>query len=121
MIPEQVSNLVRPVASTPTAQVISLGDLHGDAAHRSPPIPVLEAVNPLHSIRTRLRVCVGEAELSVGELLAAREHQVLVLDRQLDQPVDMLLDGKVVARGQLVAVDGCFAVRITELPLPLKA
>jgi flagellar motor switch protein FliN/FliY len=34
--------------------------------------------------------------------------------------VDLLLDGKVVARGQLVAVDGHFAVRITELPVALK-
>ena len=122
MSPEQVSNLVRPVASAPTAQVISLGDLHGDQAHRSPPpMQLLVNANPLHAIRARLQVCVGEAELSVGELLAAREHQVLVLDRAVDHPVDMLLDGKVVARGQLVAIDGCFAVRITELPLPLKA
>jgi len=122
MIPDQVSNLVRPVATVPTAQVISLGDLHGEAAHRSSPAAqILENANPLHSIRARLEVRVGEAELSVAELLAAREHQVLVLDRALEHPVDMLLEGKVVARGQLVAVNGCFAVRITELPVPLKA
>jgi flagellar motor switch protein FliN/FliY len=121
MIPENASHLARPAASAPTAQVISLGDLHGDPAHRAPPLRVLESANPLHSIRARLRVCVGEVELSVGELLAAREHQVLVLDRAVDHPVDMLLDGKVVARGQLVAIEGCFGVRITELPAPLKA
>jgi flagellar motor switch protein FliN/FliY len=34
--------------------------------------------------------------------------------------VDLVLEGKVVARGELVAVDGFFAVRITELPLPLR-
>jgi flagellar motor switch protein FliN/FliY len=120
MIPEQVTNLARPQGGTPTAQVISLGDLHGDATHRVPPRQLLANPNPLHSIRTRLRVCVGEVELSVGELLAATEHQVLVLDRAVDHPVDMLIEGKVVARGQLVAIDGCFAVRITELPQPLK-
>lgn len=122
MSPEQIPNLVRPVAAAPTAQVISLGDLHGEAAHRSaPPASLVDNANPLHGIRARLQVCVGEAELSVGELLAAKEHQVLVLDRAVDRPVDMLLEGKVVARGQLVAVNGCFAVRITELPVPLKA
>jgi flagellar motor switch protein FliN/FliY len=57
----------------------------------------------------------------VGDLLAAKEHQVLVLDRKVDQPVDLLLEGKVIARGQLVAVDGCFAVRISELTAPLNA
>jgi flagellar motor switch protein FliN len=119
MISEQVSHLARPGPSVPTAQVISLGDLHAEAAHRDTAARLLETVNPLHSVRVRLRVCVGEAELTVGELLAATEHQVLVLDRDVDHPVDMLLEGKVVARGQLVAIDGCFAVRITELPLPL--
>ncbi len=50
---------------------------------------------------------------------AAKEHQVLRLDRGVDQPVDLTIEGKVVARGQLVAVDGHFAVRITELPVAL--
>lgn len=123
MSPEQASPIARPGPAAPTAQVISLGDLHGEPAHRAPApaAPVLDDVNPLHSVRARLQVRVGEVELSVGELLAAKEHQVLVLDRSLDQPVDLLLEGKLVARGQLVAVDGCFAVRITELPVPLKA
>lgn len=80
---------------------------------------LLRDVHPLHAVKVRLQVCVGEAEMSIGELLGARESEVLVLQRSVEQPVDLLLEGKVVARGQLVAVDGCFAVRITELPLPL--
>jgi flagellar motor switch protein FliN len=81
---------------------------------------LLREGNPLHAVKVRLQVRVGEAEMSVGQLLAARENEVLVLRSSVDQPVDLLLEGKVVARGQLVAVDGSFAVRITELPLPLK-
>lgn len=122
MSSEQLHQAGRTGAALTTAQIISLGDLHGDSAHRaSPAAPILDNANPLHSVRAQLQVCVGHTELSVGELLAAKEHQVLLLDRTLDQPVDMLLEGKVVARGQLVAVNGCFAVRITELPVPLKA
>jgi flagellar motor switch protein FliN/FliY len=37
----------------------------------------------------------------------------------VDQPVDVLLEGQVVARGVLVAVDDHFGIRITELPLSL--
>lgn len=81
---------------------------------------LLNNVNPLHQIKTRLTVAVGEVELTVGELLAAHEHQVIRLDRTIEQPVDLLLEGRVVARGQLVAVDEHFAIRITELPTPLK-
>lgn len=105
-----------------TAQVISLSELHGENPHPGQQsMHVIENENPLHAVRTKLRVCVGEVEVTIGDLLAAREHQVLTLDRAVEQPVDLLLEGKVVARGQLVAVDGHFALRLTELPIPLKA
>jgi flagellar motor switch protein FliN/FliY len=107
----------------PTAQIIALPDLHagpdGDAGGRAADAPLLRDWNPLHQIKAKLQVCVGEATISVGELLGAKEHQVLRLDRAFDQPVDLTIEGKVVARGQLVAVDGHFAVRITELPVAL--
>lgn len=107
----------------PTAQIIALPDLHvgtdGNAANHAGDATILKDWNPLHQIKAKLQVCVGEATISVGELLGAREHQVLRLDREIDQPVDLTIEGKVVARGQLVAVDGHFAVRITELPVAL--
>ncbi len=118
MTPERSSvHAVLPAQAS--AQIISLGELP-PAAPKPADASVLGSDNPLHAVRARLQVSVGQVELTVGELLAAREHQVLVLDRQVDQPVDLLLEGKVVARGQLVAMDGRFALRITELPVPLK-
>jgi flagellar motor switch protein FliN/FliY len=99
------------------AQALELPEA-GDGPPAAP--LVLREPHPLHAVKVRLQVRVGEAQMTVGELLGARESEVLVLDRALEQPVDLLLEGKVVARGQLVAVDGAFAVRITELPLPLK-
>ena len=103
------------------AQIISLSELHPTGSDASANLPThVEENNPLHQVKTRLTVCVGAVELTVGELVGAREHQVLRLDRMVDQPVDVLLEGQVVARGTLVAVDDHFGVRITELPVPLK-
>lgn len=105
-------------STSQTAHVLALNELHDiPTGSRS---AIGDAVNPLHSIRTRLQVCVGEIELTVGQLMSAKEHEVYVLDRLVDQPVDLLLEGKVVARGQLVAVDDQFAVRLSEIPTPLK-
>jgi flagellar motor switch protein FliN/FliY len=70
----------------------------------------------VQSVRTKLTVVVGETSLTIGELMALRAEQVLRLDSLLDAPLDVLLDGQVVARGQLVAVDEHFGVRITDLP-----
>ena len=106
-------------ANSQSAHVLALNELHDIPTGSRPAIG--DAVNPLHNIRTRLQVCVGEIELTVGQLMSAKEHEVYVLDRLVDQPVDLLLEGKVVARGQLVAVDDQFAVRLSEIPTPLKA
>ncbi|QGW82256.1 FliM/FliN family flagellar motor switch protein [Variovorax paradoxus] len=119
-------NRTRPMlgsGSPPTAQIIALPDLHAgqhdEGANPTGDGTILKDWNPLHQIRAKLQVCVGEATLSVGELLGAKEHQVLRLDREIDQAVDLTIEGRVVARGQLVAVDGHFAVRLTELPVSL--
>lgn len=82
--------------------------------------PLLRDPHPLHAVRVHLQVRVGQSSMTVGELMSARDGEVLVLDRGVEQPVDLVLEGQVVARGQLVAVDGSFAVRITELPVPLN-
>jgi flagellar motor switch protein FliN/FliY len=101
----------------PCAQPLEFGEA---GAGRIEAEPLACAANALHAIRIRLQVRVGEASMTVAQLLEAREHEVLVLDRTLEQPVDLTLEGRVVARGELVALDGAFAVRITELPVAWK-
>ncbi|QHI99158.1 flagellar motor switch protein [Xylophilus rhododendri] len=78
-----------------------------------------QPANPLHGVRTQLTVQLGTVAISIGELITAREQQVLRMDQPIEEPVDVLLEGQLVARGVLVAVDDCFGVRITELPRPL--
>lgn len=102
------------------AQVIELDELPGQRIDSVGETPVLANINPLHAIKAKLQVCVGQTEISLGDLIAAKESDVLILDRKIDEAVDLLLSGKVVARGLLVASEGRFAIRITELPLPLK-
>jgi flagellar motor switch protein FliN/FliY len=106
-------------AGAVTMQAIGLAELH-EAPSPAAAVPLFEQVHPLHQVKARLQVCVGETTVSIGELLALKEQHTLVLDRAVEQPVDLVLEGKVIARGQLVAVDQHFAVRLTELPLPLK-
>lgn len=102
-----------------SAQLIEFSELP-DARPSAHATTLLRSSNPLHQVKAQLQVCVGSATLTVGELMAAKAQQVLVLDRGIEQPVDLILEGQVIARGQLVAVDDQFAVRITELPLALN-
>lgn len=104
----------------PQVQPIALSTLEGPSSSDAGTQPLLPSFQPLHQVRTTLHVCVGSATMTVGELLTAKAQQVLVLDRSVDQAVDLVLEGQVVARGQLVAVGDRFGVKLTELPAPLS-
>jgi flagellar motor switch protein FliN/FliY len=69
----------------------------------------------LDSVPVGLSVVVGNANSTVGELMSLQASSLLKLDRKADYPVDVVLNGAVVARGQLVVVDEHFGVRITEI------
>jgi flagellar motor switch protein FliN/FliY len=63
----------------------------------------------------------GQRQLPLRELLELTSGSVIGLDRQVDEPVELLLDGKVIARGEAVIVDGNYGLRITEVPRPIAS
>ena len=75
----------------------------------------------IKGVKVRLGACVGCTTLTVAELSALKDGTVLKLDRAVDDPVDIVLDGQVIARGRLVVVDDSFGVSITELGPSAKA
>ena len=58
----------------------------------------------------------GQRQLPLREVLELASGSVIELDRMVDEPVELLLDGKVVARGEAVIVDGNYGLRVTEIP-----
>jgi len=69
----------------------------------------------IKNVKVKLEVRVGEAELTVDELLKLGEGSIVQLKRPVTAPVDLLIDGRVVARGQLVAAEDNFGIQVTEL------
>jgi flagellar motor switch protein FliN len=67
------------------------------------------------NVKVNLSVYVGDCELSVEELFSLQSGSVVSLDRELNSPVDIRLEDRLVARGELVVVDDNFGVKITEI------
>jgi flagellar motor switch protein FliN/FliY len=63
----------------------------------------------------------GKRQLPLRDVLELTSGSVIELDCQVDEPVDLLLDGKVIARGEAVIIDGNYGLRITSIPQPLAA
>jgi flagellar motor switch protein FliN/FliY len=58
---------------------------------------------------------LGRAELTMEELLALREGSVVSLDKDADEPIDILANGRLIARGEVIVIDDKFCVRICEV------
>jgi flagellar motor switch protein FliN/FliY len=57
----------------------------------------------------------GSRRLLLREVLDLIPGSVVDLDRQVEEPVDILLDGRLLARGEVVVLDGNYGVRVTEV------
>ncbi len=69
----------------------------------------------LHDIPIELVVELGRLRLTVRELAMLGRDDVLELDRAASQPLDVLVGGRIFARGELVVVEERVALRITEI------
>lgn len=69
----------------------------------------------LSDIPVRLSVEVGSISKRLAEIIAFRDGEVVELDRQSDDLLDIMVNGTLVAKGEVVTIDGRFGVRIAEL------
>lgn len=78
--------------------------------------PVLAAnLGLLKHVDVDVEVRLGRATLRVSELFALQEGSMLKLDRLVEDPVEVLLNGRVVAMGQLAVLGEHLGVRITGI------
>lgn len=74
--------------------------------------------NVIDDIELDVTLELGRAELTIAELLQLREGSVVPLNRMAGDPIDILANGRLVARGEVIVVDGKFGVRICEVVSP---
>ena len=127
--PSPAAPRARPAASTP-------GRAKAPASATTAPKPPAPAqVNPaqfaplsgeentgvptnidlLLDVALQVSVELGRARLTIGDILALRAGSVIELDKLAGEPVDILVNGTRIARGEVVVVDEKFGVRVLEV------
>ncbi|HEX4806292.1 MAG TPA: flagellar motor switch protein FliN [Conexibacter sp.] len=69
----------------------------------------------LSDVPVELAVEIGRTRMTVGATLELRPGSIVVLDRVAGEPVDLLVNGTPIARGEVVVIDEEFALRVTEV------
>ncbi len=75
-------------------------------------------VNRLMDVSLILSVELGRKKMQIREILDLGPGKIIELDKLAGEPVDLLVNGKMLARGEVVVVDENFGVRITDLISP---
>ncbi len=76
-------------------------------------------IDRLLDVTLNLAVELGRKEMQVKEILSLGPGKIIELDKLTGEPVDLLVNGKLLAKGEVVVVDENFGVRITELIDPV--
>ena len=91
-----------------------LPDPAAAAGDSGPPTPEADLTR-LTDVTVELTVEVGRTHMSLGETMSLGQGSVVTLDRLADKPVDLLVNGRPIARGEVVVIDEQFGLRITEV------
>jgi flagellar motor switch protein FliN len=74
----------------------------------------------LEDVPVELAVEIGRTRMTIGETLALGPGSIVSLNRLAGEPVDLLVNGKRIARGEVVVIDEEFGLRLTEVVSPAR-
>ncbi|MFH5824889.1 flagellar motor switch protein FliN [Georgenia sp. AZ-5] len=80
-----------------------------------PAVDVAGKLGRINDVEMSLTVEIGRSRMSVRDVLDLEPGAVVELNRSAGAPADVLLNGRVIAYGEVVVVDGDYAVRITKI------
>jgi flagellar motor switch protein FliN/FliY len=106
----QPSREPTPMAQTPAAQRARFAPLPDP-----PPTTSRNGIDLLAGLQMNVTVELGRTELTVADVLGLGPGSVIELDRLAGEPVDILVNDRLIARGEVVVVDENFGVRVVEV------
>ena len=85
------------------------------AAPTSNPLSTPKQMDALAGVQMEVTIEVGRTSLPIGQLLQLQPGQIVELDREVGSPLDMFINGTLLARGEIVVVDDQFGFRVTSV------
>jgi flagellar motor switch protein FliN/FliY len=113
-----VADSISAATAEPSKELIAIAEPEpagASAGAANAPLPATRNLDLLLDIELPLAVRFGQTELTLGTLTRLGPGSVIDLHRSADEPVEILVGGKMIARGEVVVVEGNYGVRVTEV------
>jgi flagellar motor switch protein FliN/FliY len=104
---------VEPTPSASAARPLDLPELTDD-----PDAPSAEGIDLLSDVNVNVRIELGRTEMLVEDVLRLGEGAVVELDKLAGDPVDIFVNDRPVARGEVLVLNDNFCVRVNEILSP---
>ncbi|MBM70496.1 MAG: flagellar motor switch protein FliN [Haliea sp.] len=72
----------------------------------------------LLDVPVTLSVEIGRTRMSIKDLLALNQGALVELDREVNAPLDLMVNGTLIARGEVVELEGRFGLRLIDVVSP---
>lgn len=106
-------------ANMPTAGQTGIQNVDFPALPAAGPPPTQTNMNLLMDVQMTLTVELGRTKMYIKEILGLGEGSIIELDKLAGEPVDLLVNGKLIAKGEVVVIDENFGVRVTDIVSPI--
>lgn len=120
---EEAAGPAKPeISEAEMADILSGFDAGAEAPVVTPPVPAHAPapgnIERVLDIRLTATARLGRVEMPIGDILTLGPGSIIDVGRLVDEPVDLLVNDKLIARGDVVVVDEKFGLRITEIVSP---
>lgn len=86
-----------------------------EAADAQPARRADDRLDAVHDVPVKVQAVLGRSRMPIGELLRLKAGMVVELDRRVGEPVDIFVNTRLIARGEVVMIDNMLGVTLTEI------
>jgi flagellar motor switch protein FliN/FliY len=94
-------------------------DTPGTASATLPPRPATpptpDDLQAVFDVPVKVQAVLGRSRMDIGDLLRLKPGMVVELDRRVGEPVDIFVNNRLIARGEVVLIDNTLGVTLTEI------
>ena len=81
----------------------------------SPETPVFSDLQAVFDVPVKVQAVLGRSRMDIGDLMRLMTGDVVELDRRVGEPVDIFVNNRMIARGEVVLIDSALGVTLTEI------
>ena len=114
---EQATHMDFPVIASDqeSAAIAAFGGTDFGNAPDAPQRRADDRLDAVHDVPVKVQAVLGRSRMPIGELLRLKAGMVVELDRRVGEPVDIFVNDRLIARGEVVMIDHSLGVTLTEI------